>query len=580
MGGPNSEARARVLRRPRLAFSSLASALRNPDILRVELVWAVAIGAEWAHFVALGVFAYDHGGASFVGLAGLVRLLPAGALAPFASSLGDRVRRERLLLVLLFLEVVALIASGAAAWADDRVAVLALAAVVGATSTLVRPAVQSILPLLAHTTTELIASNGASSTFEALGALGGPLIVGATIGFVGTGGVFIAGGVTLLAAVAILAGVNVPSPTVGRAGNASRPAGGSAGRAMSSLHAGLAGLDRVGRDSRLRLLVLLAGAQCFVRGCLNVLLVVAAFDLLHAGSSGVGYLNAALGVGGLVGAFGAATLSTKRLALSFGLAIAFWGLPIALLSPLSWLGAAMLCLVVVGVANAVEDVGLMTLVQRCSPYELLASVLGVLWGVNMTAVAVGSIVAPVIESAFGPRTALLMVGLILPVLALASGRSLRRIDTALQPSEGLELVEAIPMFAPLSIAAKERVAASLSQVAVTAGETVVSMGEPGDTFYIVGTGRFGIERDGKQVASAERGDYFGEIALVQDVPRTASVRAEVDSKLYALGRGPFFAAITLHPEAVAAARQVAAERGPNLDHPLPDAGNTGQAGPT
>ncbi len=94
------------------------------------------------------------------------------------------------------------------------------------------------------------------------------------------------------------------------------------------------------------------------------------------------------------------------------------------------------------------------------------------------------------------------------------------------------------------------------------------------------TGRLAIERGGKQVASAERGDYFGEIALVQDVPHTASVRAELDSKLYTLGRGAFFAAITLHPEAVAAARRVAAERRPNLDHPLPDAGNTGQAGPS
>ncbi len=412
-------------------------------------------------------------------MAGLVRLLPAGAVAPFASSLGDRVPRERLLLVLLLLEVVALVASGAATLANYRVAVLVLAAVVGATSTLVRPAVQSILPLLAHTPAELIASNGASSTFEALGALGGPLIVGVTIAFVGAGGVFISAGITLLAAVAILAGVNVPSPIVDTRSHASWPAAGSVARAMSWLHGGLAGVDRVSRDPRLRLLILLTGAQCFVRGCLNVLLVVAAFDLFHAGSSGVGYLNAALGVGGLVGAFGAATLSTKRLGLWFGLAIAFWGLPIALLSPLSWFGAAILCLIVVGAANAVEDVGLMTLVQRCSPYELLASVLGVLWGLAMTAVAIGSIVAPVIESAYGARTSLLIVGLILPVVALASGRWLRRIDTTLRSSDRLELVEAVPMFAPLSIAAKERVAASLAPVFVRRGRRLSAPESPG-----------------------------------------------------------------------------------------------------
>jgi MFS family permease len=520
--------------------------MHNGDIGRLELVWGLAIGAEWAHFVALGVFAYAHGGASFVGLAGLVRLLPAGVLTPFASSLGDRMRRERMLLGLLVLESVALVGSGAAALADQRLAVLLLAAVIGVTSTLVRPAVQSILPTLARSPTELVASNGASSTFEGLGALGGPLIVGATIGFVGAGGVFMAAGATLLGAVAILAAVNVPRQVC----------------VVGTNGASLAGLGHVARGPWARLLIGLAGAQCFVRGCLNVLLVVAAFSLLHAGSSGVGYLNAALGVGGLVGAFGATMLSTNRLAVSFGVAIAFWGLPIASLAPLSCLAPAMLCLVVVGAANAVEDVGLLTLLQRCCPHELLTSVLGVLWGLAMTAVAVGSIVAPAIDAAFGARTALLLVGLILPVLALASSRFLSRADAALRPVEGLELVDAIPMFDPLSLVVKERLAAALVPVPVTAKETIIRAGEPGDRFYIVQAGNFVIERRGTPVASAKRGDYFGEVALVQDVPRTASVRAECDSTLYALGREAFVTAITGHPTAIAEARRIAAERGP------------------
>ena len=174
MGGAEATTCAGLLARPRQSLSSLSSALHNRDIRRVELAWALAIGVEWAHFVALGVFAYDHGGASSVGLAGLVRLLPAGAIAPFAASIGDRVRRERLLLAFLVLEALALVRSGLAAFVDDRLTVFVLAAVVGATSTLVRPAVQSILPSVARTSTELVASNGATATFEGLGALGGP----------------------------------------------------------------------------------------------------------------------------------------------------------------------------------------------------------------------------------------------------------------------------------------------------------------------------------------------------------------------------------------------------------------------
>jgi MFS family permease len=535
--------------------------MHNRDIRRLELVWGLAIGVEWAHFVALGVFAYDHGGASFVGLAGLVRLLPAGVLTPFASSLGDRVPRERMLLGLLVVESVALAGSGAAALAGERMAVLLLAAVIGVTSTLVRPALQSILPSLARTPTELVASNGASSTFEGLGALGGPLSVGVTISFIGTGGVFIATGVTLLGAVVILATVNVPRHT----GVVGTEAGGgdrSAARKGTTIRTTLAGLDHVARDRWARLLIGVAGAQCFVRGCMNVLLVVAAFSLLHAGSSGVGYLNAALGIGGLVGAFGATMLSTKRLAVSFGVAIALWGVPIALLAPLSSLGPALLCLVVVGAANGVEDVSLLTLLQRSCPYELLASVLGVLWGLAMTAVALGSIAAPAIDAALGARAALLLVGVFLPVLALASSRSLYRSDAALRPVEGLELVEIIPMFAPLSLVVKERLAASLVPVPVAASETVIRTGEPGDRFYIVKAGQFVIERGGARVANAETGDYFGEVALVQGVPRTASVRAECDSTLYALGREAFVAAIMGHPSAMAEAHRIAAEREP------------------
>ncbi len=561
MAGLEREAGARGLRQRLRRFSNLSAALHNRDIRRLELVWGLAIAVEWAHFVALGVFAYDHGGASFVGLAGLVRLLPAGVLTPFASSLGDRMRRERMLLVLLVVESAALVGSGAAALADQRMLVLLLAAVIGVTSTLVRPAVESILPSLAHTPTELVASNGASSTFEGLGALGGPLIVGVTIGFIGAGGVFIAAGATLLGAVAVLATVNVPPPVnVGLHGSGLE--GGRTAGIAGTIRTSLAGLHHVARDRWARVFMGLAGAQCFVRGCMNVLLVVAAFSLLHAGSSGVGYLNAALGVGGLAGAFGATMLSTKRLAAWFGAAIALWGIPIALLAPLSWIVPAMLCLVVVGAANAVEDVSLLTLLQRSCPYELLASVLGVLWGLAMTAVALGSIAAPAIDTALGARGALLAVGLILPVLALATSRFFSRADAALRPVEGLELVGGVPMFAPLSLVVKERVAAALVPVPVAAGKTVIRTGEPGDRFYIVKTGQFVIERGGVPVASAGRGDYFGEVALVKGVARTASVRADGDSSLYALGREAFVDAISGHPTAIAEAHRIAAERGP------------------
>lgn len=359
--------------RPGRAVAGLGSALANKDIRRVELSWAVAIAAEWAHFVALGVFSYRAGGPSLVGWAGLIRLAPAGLIAPFASSLGDRSRRERFLLLLMLVEAGALVGSGLAALGPNTVPVLALSAVVGLASTVVRPTVQSLLPSLARTPEELIATNGITSVFEGVGALVGPLVAGVSFFFTGTAPVFIASGAAVTAASLVLLGV-------GDIGVGSLWGGPGGKERSHPIRSSAAGCVAVAREPRLRLVVGLAGAQCFVRGCLNVLLVVVAFRLLHAGSQGVGYLNGAIGVGGLAGALVATTLSPRRLALSFGISIVFWGLPIALLAPLSELGLAMVCTGVVGVANAVEDVALVTLLQRSAPDELLSRVLGVLWG--------------------------------------------------------------------------------------------------------------------------------------------------------------------------------------------------------
>src|SRR6266550_5216807 len=141
--------------RARGTFSAVLLAGSNANVRRVELAWGAAIAAEWAHFVCLGVFAYKTGGTSAVGLAGLVRLLPAAIVAPVAASLGDRFRRERFLLAVTLLGAVAFAASAAASFAHERLLVYVFAAVVGVSSTLIRPTLQALLPSLARTPQEL-----------------------------------------------------------------------------------------------------------------------------------------------------------------------------------------------------------------------------------------------------------------------------------------------------------------------------------------------------------------------------------------------------------------------------------------
>jgi MFS family permease len=531
--------------RPGDLISTLTGALRNENVRRVELAWGAIIGAEWAHFVAFGVYAYGHGGTKAVGVAGLVRLLPAGIIAPFAASVGDRVRRERLLLVLALIGAAALGGSAAAFIAGSRTLVFIFAAFVGVVSTLVRPALQALLPSLAHTPEELIAANGATSTIESLGTLVGPLVAGVLVSLADAGVVFAVAALALLAAAVLLARVRLEGRVdIGRAD-------------VSGLLS--AGLRSVWHAPDSRLLVGMVAAQTFIRGCLNVLIVVAAFQVFDAGAGAVGYMTAAIGVGGLLGAVGAMSLRMRRLGVSFGVALVFWGVPIVLIAAKPELFGAIALLAAVGAANSVEDVAVFTLLQRIVPDEVLAGVLGVLWGLAMGAVALGSVAAPALVAWLGPRAAFVLVGAVLPVLALATYRRLAAIDREAAPAPELELIDLVPMFAPLSVAAKERVASSLERRVVHPGEMVIRAGDAGDRFYIVGDGELHIDAGGRPI-TVGRGDYFGEIALLRDVPRTATVTAAAESELYGLSREDFLATVTGHPVARALGEEVAAAR--------------------
>ncbi len=535
--------------RPLQVVSALGAAAQNENVRRVELAWGASIATEWAHFVALGVFAYQQGGTSAVGIAGLVRLLPAAAVAPFAASLGDRFRRERFLLVMMLVGALALAASAAAALAENRTLVFVFAAFVGLSSTLIRPALQALLPSLVRTPDELIASNGATSTIESIGTLIGPLLAGVLVSLADVGLAFVSGAALLLIGAVLMARVRVESSIELT----------SAADHESVRRLVTAGFRTVARTPRARLVVALMVAQSFVRGCLNVLIVVAAFRVLHGGAADVGYLTAAIGVGGLIGAIGAMTLGGRRLAVPFGLSLVFWGVPITLIASQPYFAAMMILLAIVGAANSIEDVAGFTLLQRIIPNEMLTRVFGLIWGLAMGAVAIGSIAAPAVVTAIGPRSAFLVVGSILPLLMLITYRRLIEIDRAVVPSTELELVDRVPMFAPLSLATKERVASSLIPISVSAGDLVIRAGEEGDRFYIVGDGELDIDAGGRH-STAREADYFGEIALLRNVPRTATVKAIVDSQLYALQRNDFLGAVTGHRAAQAAGDAIADAR--------------------
>src|SRR5438128_2825957 len=535
----------RKIRNTLVEFGEIA---RNRNLRRLELAYAGSITSEWAFVVALGVFAYQRGGATAVGVLGLVRMLPAALATPFTAAFADRYERERALVAVTFLSAVALAAStGLFYLGRNEAAIFAFAAAHAVVSTLCRPAVAALVPSLATTPQQLVAANGVSLTLEGLGTLAGPLIAGVVIETSGVGVVFAFGAVAYVASALVLAAIHVE----GRLRFAHHRAAGDL----------TAGFRLLAREPHPRLIVALFVAQTVVRGALNVLTVVIAFRLLHAGAGWVGFLSGAVGAGTLVGGFASMALVGRKLAIPFAIGLLLWGMPIALVAAVPHRVTALLLLAVVGVGNAVEDVTGETLLQRLIPDDLLGRVLGVMFGAATAGMGIGAIVAPALISGLGARGALIATGAFLPALVLLSWRGLRQIDaTAGAPSRQLELLDGVPMFAPLPMAAKEQVARSLIRVEHSAGDEIVREGDVGDRFYLILRGQAEVTSDGRRLADRGPGDYFGEIALLRDIPRTATVTAIDDMELYALERGAFIDAATGHAAGRQAGEEVVREQ--------------------
>jgi MFS family permease len=533
------------------SLRAFAAVFHNEDLRRLELAWSGSIIGQWGYEVALAVFAYRAGGATAVGLVAFVRLLPAAAIAPFAALLGDRFRRKRIMVAADLARVCAMGAAAAAVFGGAPAAtVYALAAIAAVTGTAFGPAQSALLPSLARSAEELTAANATSTTLESVGFFVGPALGGVLLAVTSVGAVFTMTAALFLWSAFVLA----------RIGGDSR--GGPGVEADSILREALAGFRAVIVERRLRLLVGLYGLQTLAAGILRVLLVVTALRVLDLGPSGVGFLNSAVGVGALAGMLVVLTLvGSSRLAAVFGLGILLWGVPLVLLGIWPSIAAALVLLGILGVGNTLVDVAGLTLLQRAAPDDVRARVFGVLESVFLGTIAIGAILAPLLTAVLGARGALIAAGGGLSVLVLLFWRPLNALDAAAAvPESELALLRGIPIFAPLPPVTLEQLASHLSRVRVPAGQVVFRRGDPGDLFYVIGGGEVVVALDGGPPVTLGRGAYFGEIALLRDVPRTATVTARIEVELYALERDVFIAAVTGHAPSADAADAVIATR--------------------
>ena len=524
----------------------------NPNLRRLELAWAGSIVGYWAYGIALAVFAYEAGGAAAVGIVGVLRLLPAAVAAPFAALLGDRYRRERVMLASDVGRALVMAVAAVAVFVDaPNVVVYVLSALVAIMSTAFQPAQSALLPTIARTPEELTAANVASSTIESAGSFAGPALGGLLLAAAGVEVVFAATAATFLWSALLVARIHA-----GDQGERRHEGG------QGIVHEALVGFRTVAVEGRLRLLVGLYTANVLVAGALNVLIVVSALDLLDLGNSGVGFLNSAVGVGGLLGALAAVALvGRRRLASPFGIGLVLWGVPLALIGVFPDPPIALVLLAVIGVGNTIVDVAALTLLQRAVPDEVLARVFGVLETLIVATLGLGAVLAPLLIETFGIRGALIATGALLPVLAALFWRRLSSVDAAAAvPEKELELLRSIPFFAPLPAATIERLASRLSRFEFEPGVQIFRQDDRGDRFYVLGEGDVEVSVDGRRATTLGPGGYFGEIALLRDVPRTASVTALSAVEAYALERDDFIAAVTGHAPSAEAADAVVGTR--------------------
>ncbi|MFZ0340911.1 MAG: cyclic nucleotide-binding domain-containing protein [Gaiellaceae bacterium] len=523
----------------------------NRALRRLIASYFVLIVVEYGSWITLLVIANARGGPTAAGLVAVAQLLPSIALGPPLTKALARFGLRRGLTLGYALQTVGLGAVAAAVAAGLPLVMIALPAIVysvavGAT----RPMHAAFLPSAVRLPQELAAANVASSWADGLGALAGPAFAGVLLASAGESAAMLA-----FAAVSVLA-----APLVAGAGISSEPED-EPGEEEESVAGIIEALRVVAARPSTRTLVAFAGGAAAVEGAMDLLVVVLAVKILMLGPGAAGYFAAAFGAGGLAGGVVAAWVMGRRLAPVVIAAALGGSVALAALAGVTSASVAVALLVVVGMSRTVQAVSAQTLLQRSTPFDVLVHVFAVMESIRDFGLAIGVVVTPALIAVGGTHAAFLGFAAIAPLIVVLTVRRLRQIDSdATIPVVEMRLLRNLPVFAALPAAPLEALVHESEQVVVPAGEDVIREGDEGDRYYAIIDGTVAVVRGGVEIRQLTRGEGFGEIALLHNVPRTATVRAIHDTHLLAIGQEPFLTVLTEHSRVHQAAHRVASAR--------------------
>ncbi len=564
-----------MLLRFRAVLSVFRAAFENPVLRRIGFAYALFGAAEFGVWITLLVFAYGHGGPSASLLMVLVQLIPCIALGPFLGALADRRRPSRLLCLGYGLQALSM---GAVAVAiglgAPAVVVFVLAPLTSMSLTVTRPPQAALLPAIVRTPDELTAANVMTGWTDAAAALFGPAVAGILLAWRGPGlAVAAMAGMTVISAVLVMRLVGpaaaissavVPQDEESDGGKDVGTVGliAGIGRAFASVRKGAgSNLLVTVRNPQIRVLLILHTFYFVLIGALDLLCVVLAVDYLHMGPGGPGFLNAALGGGALIAGFVTAFLVGRRhLANALTITLSIAVLALALIGAIPRVAPAILLIGTVGLAGAVFDVTGRTLLQRSAPSDAIAGSFSILEALMDTGLALGAVLVRVAIAIGGLKAALFAPAAVAVLLIAWLWRRIQKIDaSATVPQVEIQLLRRISIFAALPAPSLEGIARDLRPLTVSQGTVVIKEGDRGDRYFAVGEGELAISRHSQLLKVVSRGDGFGEIALIRDVPRQATVIAATDASLYTLEREPFVRAVTGHATAISAVGRVIAE---------------------
>jgi predicted MFS family arabinose efflux permease len=523
----------------------LLTALRHRDFRLLIVAFAVSAAGSWAYNVGLAVFVWEQTHSpTWVAAATIGRFVPSLVFGAYGGVLADRFERVRVMITLDLICTALMVGLTVVAAVDGPVLLaIIVASANSVTGTMYQPAVAAITPQLVPEK-DLAAANTIRNTVENMAIIAGPSL-GALLLL--TGSVSVAFGVNALTFL-------WSALVVWRMKARSKPVDVTEGGTAGPLRQMLVGAQAIFSSVTAGLLVAYSVAASFVYGVDTVQFVVLSDQRLGTGPEGFGYLLAGLGVGGVAAAGLVNRISAwPRLGTAILTGMAIYCLPTLLFLTLDQPVEAFFIQVVRGGGTLIVDVLAITALQRAMPEEKLARVFGAYFTFVLLAISIGAAVTPQVLSHTSLDTTLWLAGLAIPAACLLGWPWLRHMDNA----NVLHLAEIAPRIAILQRAAimaegsravLERVASNATQIEVAAGQPVVTQGEEADAFYVIEEGAMAVTSHGEGDAEQEYpplsvGDYFGEIGLMERIPRTATVTATAPSKLLRIDGDEFLEAV-------------------------------------